>query len=132
MKLILCLDDQGGMLFNRRRQSRDRAVAEDILQITAGSRLWMDSYSAPMFAGVVPEDGFLDGAGENDYCFIERADISAYADQVTGVIIYRWNRTYPADVRFPEELFASRWRLASCVDFPGNSHEKITREVYTL
>ena len=26
MKLIVCLDELGGMMFNRRRQSRDRVV----------------------------------------------------------------------------------------------------------
>ena len=30
MTLYVCLDDRDGMLFNNRRQSRDRAVLEDI------------------------------------------------------------------------------------------------------
>ncbi len=132
MKIIVCLDDRDGMLFNRRRQSRDSALVEDILQITAGSRLWMDSYSAAMFPDTVGEEHFLEKAGEQDFCFLERADISEYARRVTGVIIYRWNRVYPFEVRFPTGLFADRWRLVSRENFPGNSHEIITREVYVL
>ena len=30
MTLYVCLDDKNGMLFNNRRQSRDRVVLEDI------------------------------------------------------------------------------------------------------
>ena len=31
MKIIVCLDDYGGMLFNSRRQSRDRMLIDDIM-----------------------------------------------------------------------------------------------------
>ena len=134
MKLILCLDDRDGMLFNRRRQSKDKAVCADILEMTAGSKLWMNGYSASQFTPerIIVDEAFLEKAGERDYCFLENADISAYADKVSRVIIYRWNREYPADVRFPAELFKQRWKKVSRDDFPGNSHECITREVYEL
>ena len=32
MKIIVCLDDYGGMLFNHRRQSRDRVLIADVMQ----------------------------------------------------------------------------------------------------
>lgn len=136
MKIIVCLDDKNGMLFNRRRQSRDSALRGNVLEMTGSERLWMNSYSAAQFEElpdrVEVDEDFLDKAGENDFCFLENADISAYAGQVTGVIIYRWNREYPRDMTFPEKLFSSRWKLVSREDFPGNSHEKITWEVYEL
>ena len=136
MQLIVCLDDRDGMLFNRRRQSKDKAVCADILELTAGSKLWMNSYSAGQFdpeeKNIIADEVFLEKAGEQDYCFAENADISAYADKVGRVIVYRWNREYPADVRFPTEMFCCRWRLESRDDFTGNSHECITREIYEL
>jgi len=136
MKLIVCLDDREGMLFNRRRQSKDRAVRADILKLTAGSCLWMNGYSAgqfpPELKNIMVDELFLEKAGEQDYCFVENADISAYADKVCRVIVYRWNREYPADVRFPMELFCHRWKQVSREEFSGNSHEIITREVYDL
>jgi len=134
MNLIVCLDDRNGMRFNCRRQSKDKAVCADILEMTAGSKLWMNGYSASQFfpEQIIADEAFLEKAGEQDYCFVENADISAYADKVSRVIIYRWNREYPADVRFPVELFAHRWRIVSREDFPGNSHQCITREVYEL
>ena len=32
MRVIVCVDDNGGMLFNHRRQSRDRVLCERVLQ----------------------------------------------------------------------------------------------------
>ena len=31
MQIIVCVDDRGGMLFNKRRQSRDRVLIADVL-----------------------------------------------------------------------------------------------------
>lgn len=136
MKLIVCLDNAGCMLFNGRRQSKDRALRDRVLQMTAKSKLWMNGYSAKQFdepgAAIAVDESFLDKACENEYCFVENTDVSAYAPQVCEVIVYRWNRDYPGDVRFPEDLFASRWKLVSREEFPGFSHNSITEEVYTL
>ena len=38
MILAFCIDDQGGLAFNHRRQSRDRAVCARILEDAAGRR----------------------------------------------------------------------------------------------
>ncbi len=48
----LCLDQEDGLLFNGRRQSRDRVVTEKILSMTEGKPLWMSAYSRRIF----PED----------------------------------------------------------------------------
>ena len=135
MKLIVCLDNAGRMLFNGRRQSKDRALRQRVLQLACQSKLWMNGYSAKQFdepAAIAVDESFLDKAQESDYCFVENTDISAYALQVCEVIVYRWNRDYPGDVRFPAELFADRWELISREEFPGASHDSITEEVYSL
>ena len=49
---IVCLDQEDGLLFNGRRQSRDRVVTEKILLMTEGKPLWMSAYSRRIF----PED----------------------------------------------------------------------------
>lgn len=49
---IVCLDQEDGLLFNGRRQSRDRVVTEKILSMTEGKPLWMSAYSRRIF----PED----------------------------------------------------------------------------
>ena len=50
MRLIVCLDEKGGMTFNHRRQSRDRVLIEDLLQTVGEGRLWMAPYSELLFA----------------------------------------------------------------------------------
>lgn len=135
MNLIVFIDDNGGMMFNHRRQSRDRVALQRILDITTGSILWMNEYSAPLFtefaAPQIQVDAqFLDKAGTEDYCLVENADVTPYLPFIEKIILFHWNRTYPSDVKFPLKLDRGKWRLISTEDFPGSSHEKITLEVY--
>ena len=74
----------------------------------------------------------MDQAGAGAYCFVENVDVTPVSDRVEKIIIFRWNRRYPADVRFPVALFSNRWKLVGTEDFMGNSHERITQEVYLL
>ena len=50
--------------------------------------------------------------------------------QTEKLVIYRWNRHYPADVRWEPDLSSLGFTLQETTEFPGTSHEKITREVY--
>lgn len=136
MKIAVCLDDKNGMLFAGRRQSMDRVLREAFLELAEDSDIWMDAYTAGQFrenqSHIQVDEQFLEKAGEDDWCFVEKADLSVVADQVKVFAIYRWNRTYPSDVKFPADLFADRWKLTSSREFAGSSHEKITEEVYSL
>jgi hypothetical protein len=133
MILTLCADDGMGMLFNHRRQSQDRLLRERLLERSSNSLLWMSQYSGKQFASIeapnlrVQED-FLAQAGEGDYCFVEDGDYLPYEDKIESILLYRWNRRYPADrtFSFPE----GDWKLVESQDFAGSSHEKITEEVY--
>ena len=51
---IVCLDQEDGLLFNGRRQSRDRVVTEKILSMTEGKPLWMSAYSRRIFPENAP------------------------------------------------------------------------------
>lgn len=136
MVVIVCLDEQNGMLFNDRRLSRDSVLIEDAIRYAAGSVIWVDSYSAELFSAVpdavnvcdtplrmVPDDGI---------CFVEKGNLTAEKDRIHSVVIYRWNRRYPSDVKFPIEFFEHRWMLQSSFDFSGTSHDRLTREIYVL
>ena len=41
MTVFICLDDKNGMLFNHRRQSRDKAVIEDMLSFAGYEKIYM-------------------------------------------------------------------------------------------
>ena len=60
------------------------------------------------------------------YCFAENFTVNE--EDVEEIIVYKWNRLYPADTYFNIDL--TGWRLAETLDFEGSSHEKITREIY--
>ena len=132
MHVIVCADDKLGMCFAGRRQSQDRLLREDLLALTKGVPLWMEPYSAKQFAGIfenfrIAED-FTRKALPGEYCFCER---QLPETGVESVILYRWNRHYPADTVFPRQWLQSR-TLQESREFAGSSHETITREVYTL
>ena len=132
MIAAVCIDDNSGMLFNHRRQSQDRILREDLLREAAGGPLWVNAYSAKQFKE--PPDGlrvspdFLAEAGPGELCFVEDQDLSPWAERLEKLIVYRWNRTYPADTWFSLPL--EGWRLERTAEFAGSSHEKITKEVY--
>lgn len=132
MILALCIDDCLGMAFNRRRQSRDSALCADLAAMAAESAIWMDPRSAPLFEGlganIKTDSAFAEKAGAGEYCFMEFLSPAAYEGKIEKIILYRWNRRYPSDLKFDIDL--SLWRLESSSEFAGSSHEKITKEVY--
>ena len=132
MKLILFLDDRGGMLFNRRRQSQDRVAREYILRMTEGHRLWMNGYSQKQFkeAGEITlSEAPQKDAGADDYVLIENLPVSL--EGVDEVTLFLWNQLYPSDVRFDKAtLKAAGFALADSTEMAGYSHEKITVEIY--
>ena len=129
MTIYVCLDDRNGMLFNKRRQSRDIKVLEDIRK--SADVLTIDPFSeklvqeAEISYVLAPEE-----LPEDAHFFAEARDLSDLLPRVSKLVIYRWNRHYPADVRFEGDL--SGFRLESREEFPGKSHEIITKEVYTV
>ncbi|MBQ5833380.1 MAG: ribonuclease Z [Clostridia bacterium] len=131
MRLIVTLDDYGGMLFNRRRQSRDRVLTEDILRTVGEGRLVVSPYTAPLFpsctALTVAEDP-LSVAGKGDFCFLEERSPRGQMHLFSTVVIYRWNRHYPADVFFDADL--TEFSLIEAEELEGFSHKIITKEVY--
>ena len=75
MTVFVCLDDNNGMLFCGRRQSRDRVITQDILTQCEGSRLWMDEYSRKLFenmeGNIITDIDFLRKAEQGEFCFVE-------------------------------------------------------------
>ena len=134
MILMAAVDDGMGLMFNRRRQSRDRLLRQQILSLAAGSTLWMDDYSAAQFGhelegrSVRVDEDFLVQAPQGDFCFLEDRSPRPAAERIERLILFRWNRAYPADLYFDLDL--GGWRLTESQDFPGSSHDKITQEVY--
>lgn len=129
MKVIICLDDKLGMTFNKRRQSRDSEVIKDICKRLGNEALFAEEYSNTLFDGSGVNILPLEKA-ENEDCtlFLERIDPERYSGYIDTLIIYRWNRHYPSDLKCTLDMNA--FELSESLEFKGSSHEKITREVW--
>ncbi len=127
MILAVCVDDRMGISFMGKRLSKDKLLREKLLDLSDG-KLRMSIYSGKQFGlGVQAGEDYLTGASEGDWVFAENDEYLAFADQLEQIVLFKWNRAYPADVYFS---FPGDWTMISSEDFPGNSHETITMEVY--
>ena len=136
MRVVVCVDDRLGMTFNRRRQSRDRVLCEDVVEDVRGSggKLCISEYSRALFEEydlpVLCGDGFVEAADAGDTCFIEKREHLPRVDRIGSFVIYRWNRHYPSDSVFDIDLVGEGFRLVESTVLVGYSHEKITKEIY--
>ena len=135
MYIIVCVDDQMGMMFNHRRQSMDSVLRQKIISLCDGHPLWMNEYTAKQFeknmiSNLKIDNNYLQKAKQDDYCFVESDDITPYLEKIQGIILCRWNRTYPADtfLKIPENT--NDWEINVIDEFSGKSHEKITIEFW--
>ena len=109
------------MLFNHRRLSRDRRVCEKILDYSNEKELWMNAYSRKLFTDLTDinsiqvDEEFLDKS--QSICFVENQDITPYLPKIDTLVLFQWNRDYPADFFFTVDL--SQWNLISTEDFEG-------------
>ena len=135
MIVIACLDENGGMMFNHRRQSQDRGLCDQIVKLAENAALHMNGYSARLFShyripGLIVSDTFLQDAGEGEFCFVEDEALVPVERRIEKLIIFKWHRIYPADRYFDLPMDQGTWRLAYSKDFSGSSHRNITMEVY--
>lgn len=128
MKIIACVDNKFGLMFNKRRQSQDRIVREKIKELN--ETIYMNEYSYKLYQdvldNVVVDEMFLEKA-ENHYCLIENVSVKDYLDKIDEVVLFRWNRDYPRD--FCLDIDLSSYEMIEQVEFQGSSHT-ITMEVY--
>ena len=133
MILISVVDDRFGLTFHKKRLSRDRELIKDICKTVGEGILWIDPYSEPLFQDRFPLHLNIDkewrkNAGKRDYVFLERIPGKFHQEEISKVILYHWNRHYPSDARFPIILQSQEWERIGQVDFPGYSHDKLTKE----
>lgn len=139
MVAYIAIDDNNGMLFNNRRQSQDRLMRENLLAHCGTSKLWITEYSKKLFlsqedgnlpSNIMVDDDFWSKAESSDHCFVEKDNLSQWMDKLDTLVIYKWNRDYPADYFFDFSVIDDNWKRFSVNKFKGSSHDKITREVW--
>jgi len=137
MNVIICIDEKNGLMFNRRRQSRDRAVIEKVLDIAKNQKLWLREFSRELFNEKIINQNnhiFIDNemlkkAATDDFCFVEDIDLFPYTEQIQKIYLFKWNRTYPQDFSLKLDV-ETLFKRVYAEDFTGKSHEMITLEVW--
>ena len=131
MTVIVCLGNSNGMAFNERRQSRDSRVLEDIRALFPNG-IKIAPYSEKLVSAAkirytVCEDLASEAEGA---MFVETFDPTVIVSRINRLVIYRWNREYPADLFCTLDPKSSGWTLKSVEEFCGTSHETVTREIF--
>lgn len=129
MKVIVCVDNAGGMLFGTRRQSRDRVLCEDV-QNLAGDHLKIGPFSASLFPELQPDPDFLQNAGPETWCFVEDQPLLSWQKDIDEMAVYCWNRDYPHTALLDLIPAEPEWHLEDVKEFAGSSHDCITRQIW--
>lgn len=136
MKILTVVDDKNGMMFHQRRQSQDRNLRKEVLAVCKGQKLWMNEYSAKQFSTeaemvrITVVENFLELAAEGEYCFVEDQTLAPYQKKIEEVILFHWNRSYPADRYLDLDLTKDCWKRIEQWEIEGFSHDRITIERY--
>lgn len=142
MRLVYILDQKNGLLFNKRRQSKDSILIDNIIQKVnevENATLWLSDYSRELFvdSGLELKDInelSLAEASDKDFIFIEDVsvdiqDVLENTESSHYLYLYKWNKVYPADKRLDvTEDYFNHFEVLLTETFEGNSHEEIYLE----
>ena len=133
LTLVFATDERGGMIFNKRRVSRDRILIKDLMDSFTGN-IYITEYSRILFeeyeSRVVICKDPLSSSPDGGICFVECPPIKPYIQDVSKIIAYNWNRRYPYDMCIDISPKECGFSLTSTEEFIGSSHEKITKEIF--
>ena len=131
--VAVTVDERMGIAFNKRRQSRDRILINDLVS-TLSDKIYVSEYSLPIFEEykdrIVVADDPIRECPDGGCCFVEMTELMPYIDDISTLIVYNWNRHYPADKTLDIDIKNDTFTLTSSTEFVGSSHEKITKEIY--
>ena len=137
MTLIVMVDDGFGLAFGAKRQSRDRELVRDAVGLASGRKILAREYSRLIFdeAGIKSDavvfcDEPTKAAKKDDLVFLELMVKKSELDLAEQIVIYAWNRRYPATAKLDMGYIEANFKLKDEYEFVGNSHEKITRRTY--
>lgn len=125
--LIVCISNNNGMMFNNRRQSRDRLLLEKLCTNCQNERIIIHEYSKKLFEGL-PVEVATEVCVDDTTSFVEDPDLIPCEAIFDKIIVVRWNRDYPADKFFNVDM--SAYECVSREDFVGKSHDDILIETY--
>ena len=134
MNIIVTLSNNNGMLFNKRRQSRDGILVNRMFELIGDKKLNINGFSWQMLGNrkenINLSEDFLKNAKSGDFCFVENKNLKDFEDKIEKIYVFQWNRDYPADFFFDIDLEGGKWKNTYVEEFAGSSHENITLLIY--
>ena len=128
--VVVCLDDKGGMTFLGKRQSRDRVLIGELIEST-NDLIYISEFSLPLFKDYTTRckvvENPLTDAPDGAVSFIENLPLLPVIDEVEEIMLYKWNRVYPADRK--TDIPFNRYYVVRETSFVGSSHDKISKVI---
>lgn len=126
--VAICLDDEGGMTFFGKRQSRDRVLIGELCDSTDGP-IYINSFSTHLFKEredrIAVVENQLEECPEGGVAFVENLPLLPHLGRISEIILYKWNVLYPSDKKL--DISLSGFEVVSKKEFAGSSHDKITK-----
>lgn len=127
MDIIICIDKNFGVAFNDRRLSRDKLIIKDIIE--SFNTVAISDFSVKLFEDFENKVQVVsDFSHLKIPCFIEKDDLLAFENNIDKLTVYKFDTVYPSDKKLKIDL--NKLKLISQMEFVGNSHDKIIKEVY--
>lgn len=131
MKLVVCVDDNFGISFNKRRQSFDFLQRDDLKNIILDKKVYLTEYSYDLYKDLnlnfeIVDKNFKDFLDDSFFIY-EGKFLEKIIFKVDEIICYFWNRDYPFDETFD---ILDDFKEVESFSFKGKSHDKITRKIY--
>lgn len=108
----------------------DRTLIEYIYNFVDENKLWITEFSKDLFEG--RNYNLFDGSDvediKEDYLFVENCSVKSFEDKIDEIILFNWNRVYPADLFF--DISLEDWNHEFEMEIEGFSHEKISIKIY--
>lgn len=125
MNAIAMIDENKGLSFNHRPQSRDGAVAEDLARRLQGEPLYAPGRFESPFQG----KGLNLAADPGQAAWTVLDQTPDWMPE--QLIVYEWGRTYPQSTALRWDLDDPHWHLQETTTFSGTAHEEIVMKRYT-
>ncbi len=132
MTAVICIDNYAGIGYNKRRQTRDAGIIRDAVSMCKGGRIVITPTSEKLFAGIphICAENPLSVMGKDDLYYAEFDVFEDVFDKADTVVIYSWNRAYPADVYFQYDPEEHGMTAESETLINGTSHDDVIKRVF--
>ena len=136
ISFIVCIEDRYGISFNKRLIGRDKFVDEYLEEKLTKSKVFADqnyiNYVKNCRIKNIKDQRISDlvNSKEEITIFCSSKESLEYLENADEIVIFYWNRRYPADLYLDYDIVANDYCLSERVeDIEGSTHI-LTKEIW--